>query len=116
MTAVLIGTASTAQAASVLAPPAPPIENITISDAHGKMTFIDDGDQFQVCDTKADSYGVTGQLIEMSTSTRVRLTVKDNGDAGCDTGGYDVGVWTSYKMGLVWDGGGDWTYSYHFKE
>ncbi|MFF3323021.1 hypothetical protein [Streptomyces sp. NPDC002889] len=104
--AVFAGTASTAQA----------IENKTISNSHGKMTFIDDGDMFQVCDTKADGYGMTGQVIEMGLAERVKLTVTDGGDAGCDKGGYDIGVTWSVKMALVWDGGGDWVYSHHFKE
>ncbi|MGW7364512.1 hypothetical protein ACWGI8_14060 [Streptomyces sp. NPDC054841] len=92
--------------------------DITISNSHGSMKYIDDGDMFQVCDTKADGYGMKGQLISIGAEDRAVLTVDDGGDAGCDKKGYNVGNGAGevYKMALVWNGGGDWTYSYHFKE
>ncbi|WP_406269467.1 hypothetical protein OHT93_16440 [Streptomyces sp. NBC_00191] len=108
--AVFAGTVSTAQAADT----AILDTNKTISNGHGKMTYIDDGDMFEVCDTKADGHGMTGQVL--GWQGRVKLTVTDGGDAGCDKGGYNVGQVESVKMALVWDGGGDWVYSYDFTE
>ncbi|MGW1491022.1 hypothetical protein [Streptomyces sp. NPDC002402] len=107
---VFAGTVSTAQAADT----AILDTNKTISNGHGKMTYIDDGDMFEVCDTKADGHGMTGQVL--GWQGRVKLTVTDGGDAGCDKGGYNVGQVESVKMALVWDGGGDWVYSYDFTE
>ncbi|MFI5801309.1 hypothetical protein [Streptomyces sp. NPDC051561] len=108
--AIFAGTASAAQAAEV----GTMDTNKTISNGHGKMTYIDNGDMFQVCDTKADGYGMTGQVIRPGGNPL--LTVTDGGDAGCDKAGYDVGQIWSVQMALVWDGGGDWVYSEHFTE
>ncbi|MFE7108581.1 hypothetical protein ACFU98_05160 [Streptomyces sp. NPDC057575] len=109
--AVFAGTVTTAQAADVGVLDT----NKTISNSHGRMTYIDDGDMFEVCDTKADGYGMTGQVVVATTGNPV-LTVTDGGDAGCDKGGYNVGQLFSVYMAVVWNGGGDWVYSEHFTE
>ncbi|MFE0202569.1 hypothetical protein ACIBSR_01415 [Streptomyces sp. NPDC049936] len=98
----LAGTASTAQASesAVL------VSNKTISlpGGRGTMTFIDDGDMFQVCDTKADGYGVSGRLIDNNYNQKLYIT--DGGDSGCDKAGYNVGQTGSFQMQLSWDGDG----------
>ena len=112
---VLTGSATAAEAASATLP-APPIENITISlpSSRGNMTFYDDGDQFTVCDTKADGYQVEG-TVRNNQDLRM-LTVVDGGEAGCQTGGYDV-LWRDpVKMTLTWLGGGGTVYSRTFSE
>ncbi|SCL69101.1 hypothetical protein GA0070606_4976 [Micromonospora citrea] len=82
-------------------------KSLSLSGGRGTMTFIDDGDMFQVCDTRADGHGVTGELFYRSwlepTSRRV-LTVDDGGDSGCDKSGYNVGNDGYYQMRLCWNG------------
>ena len=59
---------------------------ISLSGGRGDMAFHDDGDVFEVCDTKADGAGVTGYVYERNPVTlNVRLvrSVSDGGDAGC---------------------------------
>ncbi|MFI5806801.1 hypothetical protein [Streptomyces sp. NPDC051561] len=108
--AVLVGTATPAMAVS----------NKTISNSHGKMTFIDDGDMFQVCDTKADGHGMTGELVQVypDGSNKVRLTVTDGGDSNCGKKGYNVGNQFNelYEMWLAWNGGGATVKSERFNE
>ncbi|MFF3323022.1 hypothetical protein [Streptomyces sp. NPDC002889] len=107
---VLAGTASTAQAAAL-------DTNIVIKlpDGRGSMTYIDDGDMFQVCDTKADGHGVEGTVID--DENRRMLTVDDGGDAGCDKGGWNVPNGIDYfQMTLTWGGGGGTVYSRKFNE
>ncbi|MFB7091543.1 hypothetical protein [Streptomyces sp. NPDC056296] len=83
---------------------------------HGKMVFHDDGDTFEVCDTNADGYGMTGYLRNSDTGTNL-LILTDGGDAGCDKGGHNIGNWpSSYQMKLVWGGGGAPVYSELFNE
>ncbi|MFB7091546.1 hypothetical protein [Streptomyces sp. NPDC056296] len=108
--AVLAGTAAPAMAgdAQVL------ITNKTIKNDHGRMTFYDDGDMFEVCDTKADGYGVEGQLLLEGSTTLLHIT--DGGDAGCDKDGYDISWGRSYKMELAWTGGGPSVLSPSFSE
>ncbi|MGW7364511.1 hypothetical protein ACWGI8_14055 [Streptomyces sp. NPDC054841] len=86
---------------------------LTYPNGKGKMTYFDDGDMFQVCDTKADGHGMIG-VVESMNSTL--LTVDDGGDAGCDKKGYNVGTMDSIRMGLAWDGGGGTIYSGYFNE
>ncbi|MGW1491021.1 hypothetical protein [Streptomyces sp. NPDC002402] len=86
---------------------------ISLPDGRGKMTFIDDGDMFEVCDTKADGHGVEGTVRD---NRNTLLTVNDGGDAGCDKAGYNVGNWFSVQMTLTWDGGGGTVYSEWFNE
>ncbi|MFI9587651.1 hypothetical protein ACIHCQ_38925 [Streptomyces sp. NPDC052236] len=110
---VLAVTASQAQAAVL-------VSNKTISNSHGKMTFIDDGDVFQVCDTKADGHGMTGELVQIydAGANQVRLTVTDGGDSGCDKKGYNIGNQFNeqYEMWLSWNGGGATVKSERFNE
>ncbi|MFI5801308.1 hypothetical protein [Streptomyces sp. NPDC051561] len=111
--AVFGGTASTAQAAEV----GTLDTNIVISlpDGRGKMTFIDNGDMFEVCDTRADGHGVEGAVID--DQGRRKITVTDGGDAGCDKGGWNVpNGWDYFQMTLAWDGGGPTVYSRSFNE
>ncbi|MFI9587652.1 hypothetical protein ACIHCQ_38930 [Streptomyces sp. NPDC052236] len=105
---VLAVTASQAQAAVL-------DTNRTISNSHGKFTFTDDGDVFEVCDTKADGYGMTGRLQESGSNDYV-LTVTDGGDAGCDKKGYNIGNLREYQMSLSWNGGGATVRSIWFNE
>ncbi|MFJ9041603.1 hypothetical protein ACIRF8_34180 [Streptomyces sp. NPDC102406] len=107
--AVFAGTSAPAMAGDVQAR----ITNKTISNDHGRMTFHDDGDMFEVCDTKADGHGVEGQLLEGSTTV---LYLTDGGDAGCDKGGYDISWGKSYYMELAWSGGGPSVTSPAFSE
>ncbi|MGW7364513.1 hypothetical protein ACWGI8_14065 [Streptomyces sp. NPDC054841] len=104
--AILAGTATAAQAG-----------DITISNSHGYMKYIDDGDMFQVCDTKADGYGVEGVVV--NDTTRV-LSIDDGGDAGCDKKGYNIGsspgLLDWYQMQFSWSGGGPTVYSQKFDE
>lgn len=102
--AVLAAAAATAMVVSTS--PAAAYTNITISDEHGKMTFIDSGDVFEVCDTKADGHGVRGELWydPPGGDWYVSQWEEDGGDAGCDKFGSDVGPVGSYKMKLKWMG------------
>ncbi|CAM3198965.1 hypothetical protein [Stackebrandtia soli] len=89
------------------AAPAAAATNKTLVDSHGQFTFIDDGDVFQICDNKADGYGVTGQLqlrsgVDGSISTV--MTINDGGDDGCDKQGFNIGNWHTYRM-IYWWGG-----------
>ncbi|MFI5801310.1 hypothetical protein [Streptomyces sp. NPDC051561] len=109
---VLAGTASTAQASEVGT-----LESnkyLYLTEGRGTMTFIDDGDMFQVCDTKADGHGVEGQLID--DTERQMLYITDGGDAGCDKAGYNVGNSRQYQMKFWWSGGGGTQYSQWFNE
>ncbi|THV30200.1 hypothetical protein [Glycomyces paridis] len=91
-----------------------------IGSSLGSMTHIDDGDDFKVCDNKADGHGVTGYLKERRkgglTITTV-LTVDDGGDSGCDVGSYDILSTHEYIMVLTWNGeGGNTVTSSWFSE
>ncbi|MGW1491020.1 hypothetical protein [Streptomyces sp. NBC_00191] len=87
---------------------------ISLPDGRGKMTYIDDGDMFEVCDTRADGHGVEGQLVRKGGTTLI--TVSDGGDAGCDKKGYNVPNSGEYQMQLWWQGGGAAQYSQWFNE
>ncbi|GAB7103818.1 hypothetical protein JCM4814A_21320 [Streptomyces phaeofaciens JCM 4814] len=93
-----------------MAPSAQAVTDKTIKLPHdrGYMKFIDDGDVFKVCDTKADGYGVTGTLFVRNASglVSVAATIDDGGDEGCDKQGYNIGQLASYQMRVCWDGGG----------
>lgn len=58
-----------------MAPSAQAVTDKTIKLPHdrGYMKFIDDGDVFKVCDTKADGYGVTGTLFVRNASGLVSV-------------------------------------------
>ncbi|MFI5806802.1 hypothetical protein [Streptomyces sp. NPDC051561] len=98
--AVFVTAATPALAADVL------VSNkvIKLPGGRGSMTFIDDGDMFQVCDTKADGHGVAGRLIDNDYNQKLYIT--DGGDANCGKDGYNVGQSGSYQMQLSWNGDG----------
>ncbi|MFF3323019.1 hypothetical protein [Streptomyces sp. NPDC002889] len=116
LTRIAITGAAAAAVLTLTASPALADSNKTISypDGRGKMTYIDDGDMFQVCDTKADGHGMTGQLVDERLFPMIVVT--DGGDAGCDKKGYDVGNFGSYQMWLSWDGDGGTVKSGWFNE
>ncbi|MEV3967992.1 hypothetical protein AB0K68_07625 [Streptomyces sp. NPDC050698] len=93
-------------------------KKISLPDGRGTMTYIDDGDMFVVCDTRADGHGVTGQLRKNASGFPTMIEVTDGGDAGCDKKGYNVGnhLGEEYSMWLWWDGGGDPVLSGWFNE
>ncbi|MER5717360.1 hypothetical protein [Streptomyces sp. NPDC002132] len=103
-----------------LAPSAQAVSDKTIKlpQGRGYMKFIDDGDVFQVCDTKADGHGVTGTLWVRNIGgvTSVATTVDDGGNSGCDKKGYNIGQLASYRMELCWNGGGGCVFSEWFNE
>ncbi|WP_393058966.1 hypothetical protein [Streptomyces sp. LN549] len=109
---VLTGTMSTAQATEVGVLDSN--KTISLPGGQGTMTFIDDGDVFQVCDTKADGHGVAGRLIDNTYNEKIYID--DGGDAGCDKKGYDVGQSGSFQMQLSWNGGGGDVKSEWFNE
>ncbi|MER5772071.1 hypothetical protein [Streptomyces sp. NPDC001985] len=112
MALAFAGTASTAQATEA----GPLVSNkvISLPGGQGKMTFIDNGDMFEVCDTKADGHGVSGRLIDNNYNEK--LYIEDGGDAGCGKKGYNVGQLGSYQMQLSWNGGGPDVKSEWFNE
>lgn len=103
-----------AAAATMLALTASPAlaadANRTLSNSHGKMTYNDSVDVFEICDTNADGYGVSGSLTHRYHTSGVSyvetaFTINDGGDAGCDKIGYDVkGYPHNYVMRFWWDG------------
>ncbi|WP_143676556.1 hypothetical protein [Streptomyces sp. EAG2] len=116
--------ALTAAAAAVLigfaaAPAAAANAGVELPYDRGDMTFIDDGDVFKVCDTKADGHGVTGTLRGINHLTGKIVNLKswdDGGDSGCDGGNYDVRGNSAHDMVLCWHGGGPCKVSRVFKE
>ena len=82
--------------------------SISLPDGRGTMKFIDDGDKFRVCDTKADGHGVTGYVRQLRADGRIVtiLTIDDGGDNGCDTKETDLLGRTPHDMVLCWNGGG----------
>ncbi|MFC7218838.1 hypothetical protein ACFQLX_11750 [Streptomyces polyrhachis] len=82
------------------------LSNKTISIVEGSMTFIDDGDVFQICDNLADGKGVYGALwynsyIYTDGYQRV-MTLSDGGDSGCDKTPHNIGNGGSYVMTICW--------------
>lgn len=90
--AIVIGMAGTAHAA-----------NKTVSNIYGSITHVDDGDTFRVCDTRADGYGVRGELTD---AHNIYGAQEDGGDAGCDTFQYDVKEDHPYRITICWLGPG----------
>jgi hypothetical protein len=96
------------------------LDNKSVETRGGKMTFIDDGDVFKICDTNADGKGVYGALFyapywDPNDHDRV-MTISDGGDAGCDKKGHNIGnsgifymkiCWGSYPEGIDPDNGCD---------
>jgi len=89
------------------AAPASATTNKVLDDSHGSFTFIDDGDVFKICDTKADAHGVKGQLqlrsgVDGSISTV--MTISADGNGNCDSQGFNIGNIHSYRMIYWWKG------------
>ncbi|MFF4088517.1 hypothetical protein ACFYY9_16760 [Streptomyces nigra] len=83
--------------------------NITIGTDQGRMTFIDDGDVFEVCDTKADGAGVVGKLwfnSYIGGDWYVEASGDDGGDDGCDKFAHNVEDTGEFQMRLYWTGPG----------
>lgn len=93
-------------------------KTIYLPNGRGKMVFIDDGDVFKICDTKADGHGVTGYLYKQGATGDPIIAFKesDGGDAGCDKRPYDVGQLANFQMHLFWNGGGRSVLSEWFNE
>ncbi|WP_433545940.1 hypothetical protein ACQPZG_12860 [Streptomyces sp. CA-294286] len=105
------------------ATPAMADSDIILKFNHGYFLYHDNGDMFEVCDTKADGHGVVGRLMENNDNSPVPgfgeiLRVDDGGDAGCDKKGHDVQKSPSYtyQMRLHWNGGGGTIVSKSFRE
>jgi len=79
--------------------------SISLPDGRGTMKFIDDGDKFRVCDTRADGHGVTGIVRQLRADGRIVtiLTIDDGGDEGCDTKETDLLGRTPHDMKLCWN-------------
>lgn len=82
----------------------------------GYIHFIDDGDVFEVCDTRADGTGVRGYVeydpwigsSYYKTFSNGKQYIDDGGDAGCDKAGLNIGNDGNYRMWLCYgdmDGG-----------
>ncbi|AXQ56723.1 hypothetical protein ACFVDU_02980 [Streptomyces albidoflavus] len=104
----MVGAAAAVAVGFASAPAAAANVDIRLPSDRGLMTYIDNGDRFTVCDTKADGYGVTGYVRKLRTDGKI-ITVKtidDGGDAGCDSATVDlIGTWP-HDMMLCWHGGG----------
>ncbi|MFI0449188.1 hypothetical protein [Actinomadura sp. 6N118] len=85
----------------------------------GTLTFIDDGDVFKICDTRADGRGVSGEVWYQPWigDEKIVLRINDGGDSGCDKAGHNVGNGGTYQMRLCWDGpGSECIWSNEFNE
>jgi hypothetical protein len=71
-------------------------------DGRGHMIHIDDGDDFVVCDDRADGHGITGLLVRYDEYIVVSIT--DGGDEGCDYESYNIREGDPYQMRLYWNG------------
>lgn len=92
--------AGAAAVMAVSAQQAMAVTNITIGSYYGTMTFIDDGDVFEICDTYADGSGVKGYIKYQPIlgSAGIVRTLDDGGDAGCDKLPFNVGNDGDYQM------------------
>ncbi|NGO47381.1 hypothetical protein [Streptomyces ureilyticus] len=114
----LIGSAAAAMIGFAAAPAAANA-GVELPYDRGDMTFIDDGDRFAVCDSRADGHGVTGYLRTINHNTGDIVTLDswdDGGDKGCDGGNFDVRGNKAHDMVLCWHGGGACVVSRVFKE
>lgn len=86
------------------------IEYITFNGIdRGKITHIDDGDRFEICDIYADGYGVRGYVEKAYVPGTVWTTMgseDDGGDPGCDYFQYDVWEvyppWDNHRLKICW--------------
>ncbi|MFE5855559.1 hypothetical protein ACFQ61_20415 [Streptomyces sp. NPDC056500] len=103
----LIGAAAAMMIGFASAPASAANVGVQLPNGRGYMTFIDDGDKFVVCDTKADGHGVTGKLWTYAQGRLLSVgTWDDGGDQGCDRGSYDIIGGRYFQMELCWHGGG----------
>ena len=73
----------------------------------GCITHIDDGDTFEVCDTRPDDHGVYGAVQEyISGAWKTQDSQEDGGDPGCDSFHFDVVTETydKYRLKICWQG------------
>ncbi|MFI6371760.1 hypothetical protein [Streptomyces sp. NPDC050546] len=115
----MVGAAAAAMVVTSTAPAmAVSDKTISLPNGRGYMKFVDDGDVFRVCDTKADGHGVTGTLWVRNASGLVSkvFDLGDGGDAGCGKKPYNIGQLASYKMEVCWNGGGGCKFSEWFNE
>ncbi|MGH8878842.1 MAG: hypothetical protein ACRD0P_16130 [Stackebrandtia sp.] len=80
--------------------------NKTVSNGYGKITFIDKGDKWRVCDTKKDGRAVEGYVVPTSGNTRYET---DGGDSGCDYFTLGISGGSVYQMGICRKGGSSTT-------
>jgi hypothetical protein len=92
-------------------------QKVSLPYDRGFMMYWDDGDQFEVCDTKADGYGVTG-ILRTAVDGQIQevFSIDDGGDAGCDWKTYDIVGRQAYDMIVNWHGNNDWYGSVYFSE
>ncbi|MGW0665450.1 hypothetical protein [Streptomyces sp. NPDC002746] len=105
----MVGAAAVAMMVGSTAPAMADTNKIVyLPDGRGYIKFIDDGDVFQICDTKADGHGVTGRLDYRTGGVgNILWYEEDGGDSGCDNHPYNIGNWPKeYQMGIKWNGGG----------
>jgi hypothetical protein len=107
----VVGVAAATMLAVTVSPALAADQNRTLSNSHGKMTYNDSVDVFEICDTSADGYGVSGGLTHWYSGglsyKENAFRINDGGDAGCDKIGYNVqGYPHNYSMFFQWDGGG----------
>ncbi|SDE02259.1 hypothetical protein [Actinokineospora iranica] len=115
----LIGAVAAVMIVFTAAPASAANAGVELPYDRGDMTFIDDGDRFRVCDTRADGHGVTGYLRALNHITGEIVTLAswdDGGDSGCDGGNFDVRGNTAHDMVLCWHGGGPCVVSRVFTE
>ena len=105
-------TAASPALANIKSPPLTD-QHVSFPGGKGTMSYIDDGDQFSVCDTKADAYEMVGMVESYHAGTL--LILRDSTDAGCEWGGYDVGI-NAVRLALTWEGGGGTIRSGYFNE
>ncbi|MEU1458925.1 hypothetical protein [Streptomyces avermitilis] len=103
--------AATAIAISLSASPASAdsYKYIYLPSGRGYFEFIDNGDTFQLCDTKADGQGVSAYLIRrdpLNNKQTFVVTMDDGGDSSCATKTYNINDYYDYQMGVWWHGDG----------
>jgi hypothetical protein len=114
---VMVGAAAAMMVGLAASPASAANLSVDLPNGRGYMRFVDSGDHFTVCDTKADGHGVTGYLRTTQGSRIVIVrTWDDGGDAGCDGGTHDIIGGRVYDMLICWNGGGPCVVSPVFSE
>lgn len=81
-----------------------------VGDVAGKLTHIDDGDQFRVYDMKADGHGVRGILFDANWNVLKTVYNGKGAGGGYTSFGYDIRGANTYIMRIcIVDGAGDTT-------